>query len=212
MAEVVSITITENVGEVKLGNTILPGIYQSLEVSKKVRLDEAKVPGRSGATKQPTGFEDAEVTLELALANDDSGSALSKLKTIVQLFQGQDSLARPYVYTIVHPLLAAWGIRHVMFRDLKSRDDNQSDLIYASLVFVEHAPPTIKKEQRRPKQVPGKKQNAAQSGGVVLYADQDVLGLNPYSVPYENIDAFVREMKPGRQQTPAVDDDGVEVR
>lgn len=192
MADAMTITVTEDIGEVKLGDTVLPGIYQSLEVSRAVRMDEAKVPGRSGATKQPMGFEDAEITLALVLASDLAGSARAKLQTIAGLFQAQDKLARPYVYTVAHPLLAAWGIRHVVFQQLKSRDDNLTDLIYASLRFVEHVPVTVKKERRRKPQVlQTTVSSEAVPQGLTLYEASDVLGVNPYSVPFAEVGDFM---------------------
>lgn len=193
MAEAGTIVITENIGEVKVGDTILPGIYQSLEVSRAVRLDEKKVPGRSGTSKQPQGFEDAEITLELVLTNDHDSPAREKLRSIAGLFQGQDKLARPFVYTIAHPVLADWGIRHVVFQSLKTRDDNLYDLIYCSLRFVEHVPVTVKKERRRKPQV---LETPVATGtvpqGLTLHEESDVLGVNLYSVPFENVGDFIR--------------------
>lgn len=193
MAEAGTITITENIGEVKLGDTILPGIYQSLEVSRAVRMDERRVPGRSGSSKQPLGYEDAEVTLELVLTNDHDSPARDKLRTITGLFQATDKQARPIVYTIAHPVLADWGIRQVVFRSLKSRDDNLYDLIYCSLKFVEHVPVTVKKEQRRKPQVLERSTTTMTvPQGLTLHEESDVLGVNLYSVPFAEVGDFIR--------------------
>lgn len=195
MAEAGTIVISENIGEVKLGDTILPGIYQSLEVSRAVRMDERQVPGRSGASKQPLGYEDAEITLELVLSNDAGSPAREKLRQITALFQGQDAMARPFVYTIAHPLLADWGIRHVVFASLKTRDDNLYDLIYCSLRFVEHVPVTVQRERRRKPQILDIAGTHGSSGavpkGLTLHEESDVLGVNPYSVPFENVGDFM---------------------
>jgi hypothetical protein len=139
-------------GEVKLGDTILPGAFQSCEVRGAVAMDEQQVPGRSGASKQPLGFEDAEVTLALKLVNDEEGatpwqSAEDKLDELVSLFTGQDDLARPFVYTVSSPSLERWKIRQVVYRELRTFEDQRGGFD-AELVLTQHKPATLKKEAR----------------------------------------------------------------
>jgi hypothetical protein len=156
MADYTLLTI-EDPGEVKLGDTILPGTYQSMQVKRALRMDEQEVPGRSGASKQPLGFSDAEISLTLALHTDYGidgqpvWTAQEKKAEIVALFQQQDTLARPFVYPIASEDLNPWGIVQVVFRELVTVDDNQSDLIVVSLNFVEFKPvELVQAEDRRP--------------------------------------------------------------
>jgi hypothetical protein len=151
MATEAATLLFDAIGEVKLGDTVLPGLYQSLRVRREVHLEEKKVPGRSGKTKQPLGFGDAEISLRLAWVTDDIGTALQKMTATVAVFQAQDQQARPHVYTVAHPLLAAWGIRTVVFSTLTVEDDNTTDTITGSLELVEHHPVTLQAERRRPR-------------------------------------------------------------
>jgi hypothetical protein len=141
-------------GTFKLGDTIVPGIYQGLEISGEVALDEQAVPGRSGSSKQPLGFKDAEVTLRVMLVDDDETSAEDKLRVLVGLFKGQDAQAKPFVYRLVCPSLAAWKIDQVVFRGLRSAESSDNDVREQELVFVEHKPVTLKAEKRRSQLVP----------------------------------------------------------
>lgn len=134
-------------GQVKVGDIVLPGIYQDLEIRKAVALDEQSVPGRSGSSKQPLGFEDGEVTLLLLLVDDDDGDRANKLRAIVDVFQAQDSQARPLVYSVASPMLEAWRISQVVFRELRSHESSEWDGLEAECVFVEHRPVTQKKER-----------------------------------------------------------------
>lgn len=168
------IVITKDVGAVKVGDTVLPGLFQRMEVHRALAMDEAAVPGRSGKSKQPLGFEDADVELSVLCQEDEASTAEAKLRTIVSLFQTQDKLARPFVYEITHRLLAVWGIRKVLFHDLRTEEDNESDNLIAVLSFREHEPVTLKAEKRRPKPVV-----AAAAGGVTVF---DAFGQG-YSVP-----------------------------
>lgn len=143
------VSIDKDLGLVKLGDTILPGEYQKMTVRRALRMPESSSPGRSGSTKQPQGWEDAEISLELLLAEDDDSTVRGKMETIAGLMLAADETGRPRLYTITHWLLAAYKVRQVAFVDVEGGDDNQSDLATVTLKFVEHKPPTRKIEARR---------------------------------------------------------------
>lgn len=142
--------ITNDLGQIKLGNTLLPGVYDSCEIQGGVKLDEIDVPGQSGQSTQPQGFEDATITLRLRLINDNTSSPYDKAQTIIKLFRSMDSLAKPYVYNIVNPMTRLWGIREVIFTDLRISDSNRTDIIEAEIVLREYKPAMIKKESSVP--------------------------------------------------------------
>lgn len=137
------VEIDKEYGKVMLSGQLLPGEYQGMDVSGAVRINEEEAPGRSGKLKQATGYEDCTVTLSLLLKNDDQSSPYEKLKELVRFFRKTDKTAKPEVYTIVSHLTDAWGLDDVVFKDLKTSDPRDGDVIRASLEFVEWQSPLV---------------------------------------------------------------------
>ncbi|SHI61106.1 hypothetical protein [Halodesulfovibrio aestuarii] len=135
-------------GELRLGNTLVPGVLSRLSVDGKVRFDEAEQDGRSGKAKVPMGWEDAAVSVTLELLTDEKSSCYDKLASLTRLYQGHDSGGNPMVYRTVNAHLAARNIDEVVFDGLNSSENDQSDSITVSLRFVEHNPPIQLAEKR----------------------------------------------------------------
>ncbi|MDR3561910.1 MAG: hypothetical protein P4N59_10815 [Negativicutes bacterium] len=142
------ITITEDIGQVKLGNSILPGIFASMEVYGKLKIDEKQVPGSSGKRKQPLGFDDAEIALKLRLQSDNNSDCYTKAQQIVGIFHTVDSQAKPYVYRIVSKLTDMWNIREVLFEDLRMVDDNKDDTLRVDITLTEYRPALVLAEAK----------------------------------------------------------------
>ncbi|MCL4514155.1 MAG: hypothetical protein M1379_00950 [Firmicutes bacterium] len=143
--------ITQEYGEVKLGSTVLPGIFEAWEIDDQVKVDEMWTGG-SGKSKQPLGFEDATLTLRLRLLTDEKSTCYDKLQVIARVFKATDKQAKPFIYRIVSMLTSAYGIREVIFAGLNVAENNENDTLRASLSFTEHRPVLIRKEaQVKPK-------------------------------------------------------------
>ena len=139
--------ITDDFGQVKLDGQLLPGIFQGVEVSGALRVDEQEVPGRSGRPKQPLGFDCATITLRLKLPTDENYTCYDRLAALCRLFRAVDDKARPYVRRIVNKHCQAWGITQVVFKELRTTEDNIYDYILADLVFTEWQPVVVRKEE-----------------------------------------------------------------
>ncbi|MGE5606890.1 MAG: hypothetical protein ACM3YE_14535 [Bacteroidota bacterium] len=137
---------TNDLGEIKIGETILPGIYQSMEISGKLRFDESQMQGKSGTSKQPLGYEDAVINVSLILTTDDNFTCYDRLKVIIAVFYKVNKTGKPYVYKIVNHLTSVWGIREVLFTDIRVRDDNKKDYLVIDIVFQEYLPTIVKRE------------------------------------------------------------------
>ena len=135
-------------GEVRLDSQLLPGLFESLSIGSEVVFDEAEEDGKSGTTKTPMGWNDADLTLNLALLTDQSSSCYDKLAALNGVFKGYDNGGNPKVLTVNNPHMAARGIDQVVFKRLSSKEDNQTDKIVATLAFCEHNPPIQKVEER----------------------------------------------------------------
>lgn len=140
--------ITKETGQIKLNDTLLPGIFESMEVSGKLRFDEKSVPGSSGKRKQPLGYEDANITINVKLLTDDESTCYDKLDQLTSLFHNIDNNAKPYVYRIVNRHMTKWNIREVMFSELRTSEDNQKNIIKAAIGFVEYKPALVEAEAK----------------------------------------------------------------
>ena len=139
--------ITDDFGQIKVGDTLLPGTLQKIEVEGSVRIDDMKVPGSSGSSKQPQGFEDALIYIELLLSTDDINTCYDKLQTLVGIFKKVDKYAKPYIYRIVNKQTQVWGIKEVVFKNCRTSEDNLNDTIKATLEFKEYKPVLVKMEE-----------------------------------------------------------------
>jgi hypothetical protein len=140
--------ITADFGRVKLGDTELPGIFTQIRIKGAVRLDQVFVPGSSGKARQPMGFEPAAVSLTIRLTNDRKSTPYEKLAQLTSLFQSVDEAAKPRVYRLINKHTEAWRIRDVIYTELKTSEDNQSDTIQAELEFEEYLPVVVRAEER----------------------------------------------------------------
>lgn len=189
--------ITDDVGFVKLGGVLLPGIFEGCEIRGNVKLDEIDVPGQSGKSTQPMGFEDAVIVLKLRLNNEGGSSPYEKARTIVGLFRRMDKNAKPYVYRIVNKLASIWGIKEVIFKELVTYDANADDTLRAELTLREYKPVIVKKEAMapKPKKEDKKPEGSARKGYVESFART------------EEQDKAARQKIKEAIKSPAVDDD-----
>jgi len=75
-----------------------------------------------------------------------TSTCYDKLKIIDGLFKGKT--AHPKVYEVTGRHLSARGIRQVVFDSLSSDESDQDDTIQATITFIEHNPPVIKREKQ----------------------------------------------------------------
>lgn len=148
--------ITDDFGQMKLDSKLLPGTFEAMEITGDIVIDEVEVPGQSGKAKQAMGFGDAVISLKLRLPTDDESTAYEKLEQLNAIFQAVDAQAKPYVYRIVNKHTAARKVNQVIFKTLRSSEDNRSDLIKAELEFTEYRPIVVKKEAMAPPETPPK--------------------------------------------------------
>lgn len=139
--------ITNDFGEIKLGDNLLPGIVQQIEVDGNVRIDSEEVPGQSGASKQPQGFDDYKVTIRIALVTDDDSDCYDKVTLLEQSFKKVDAQAKPFIYRVINKHLAARGISQMVYQGLRTTDSSGTDVISAEISLLEYKPVIVKTEQ-----------------------------------------------------------------
>lgn len=139
--------ITDDFGEVKLNGIALPGIFDSLEISGEIDIDEIDVPGTSGKKKQPQGFQDASLVFRIEVLTDDESNCYDKAKQIVQTFKKTDSTAKPLVHRIVNKHAAIWDIEEVIIKNVKTRESNKDDAMIVEINMIEYEPALVQKEK-----------------------------------------------------------------
>ena len=133
--------ITET-GQIKLSGVLLPGIFREAEVEREAVIDEVDVKGRAVNPREPVGYKQGAVKLITILKDEPPASKYDQLAAIERMFKTA-SQEVPFVHTIVDAHCNARGIDTVVFSKIKSKNDNQSDLLKVTIEFVEYVPIVI---------------------------------------------------------------------
>jgi len=140
--------------EVMLGELILPVPPRQMRIRQELKIDEIDIPGRSGKIKQPVGYQDSQITIDLEICDkEETGSvskqgneysasgyaltetALERFKQIQTLFRKDRNTVQQPV-PIVSPLTEACGIQQVLIKELEIHD-NELDYISCTLNLTE---------------------------------------------------------------------------
>lgn len=135
-----TVTNTEPM-ECKLGDLVLPVPPKQMTIRQSLKIDEIEIPGRSGKIKQPVGYEDSAITIELELCHQEGNGTIVKtaqdrLKEIQTIFRPSGTAIQTPL-SIVSILTEACGIQQVLIKDLEVKDDEEYDLIHCSLSLTE---------------------------------------------------------------------------
>lgn len=170
--------ITTDLGQVKVGNMLLPGVFESLEITGSVKLDEVEIPGKEQKVTQAVGYSPARVRLTVNLLPlDDEGDCTWQIEVYQKLFRAALNQEKPGVYRIVNKHAQARNINEVIFSDLKTFEDNRSDKVLLICEFIEHVPiqiqvrpaaPATPKPAAKPKPAP---KPAVAAGGKIGMGD-----------------------------------------
>lgn len=123
----------------------LPAILDSIKISDELLVDSAETEGKSGSVKIISGWADADVIINLLLIDipKKTNEAVTPdvtrfdcLKEITGVFRQMKNGA-PRVYKLLHPHIAAWGIREFVFNKLESSESRGRRIITCSLEFDE---------------------------------------------------------------------------
>jgi hypothetical protein len=128
--------------QIKIGDLILPGFFQKMEVDAEVKIDEVDVKGKSVKPKQATGYEDGKIKLYLILQGDQQTTIYDKLLSIQNIFKQPDQQV-PLVYNVFNEHLNVRGIDKIIFKKLTSKETNKIDTLEVICEFWEYIPITI---------------------------------------------------------------------
>jgi hypothetical protein len=128
----------------------LPGILESIGVNDSLLVDSVKKEGKSGSTKVIHGWEDADVSIKITLLDDPAQkkTRFDYLAEITGWFTKVKD-GKPQVFTLNHPLLAAWGSRQFIYYSLDSSETRGKQKINCTLEFDEYDSSTGKTQERQ---------------------------------------------------------------
>jgi len=126
---------TEN-GIIKLGDTTLAGVFQSLSINGDIIVDSNSSPTSNLPRKVMRGYNDKTVSLSLLLLPTDNKSVYEHLEDLEILFRNEENHT-PKVFNIVNPHTMARNIDTVIFTSLSSSESSENEMIEVSLSFEE---------------------------------------------------------------------------
>jgi hypothetical protein len=128
----------------------LPGILESINVGDSLLVDNVQKEGKSGATKVIHGWEDADVSITVTLIDNpaEGKTRFDYLAEITGWFTKVKE-GKPRIFTLNHPLLAAWGSRQFIYYSLNSSETRGKQKISCSLEFDEYDSSTGKSQERQ---------------------------------------------------------------
>jgi len=126
--------------ECLIGSVTLPVPPRHMRIKQALKIDEIEIKGRSGKIKQPIGYQDSLITIDLEICNKEEGgkvveSARERFEQIQGMFRpSREAIQEPQ--EIVSTLTDACGIRHVLIKELEIHD-NELDYISCTLQLTE---------------------------------------------------------------------------
>lgn len=128
-------------GIIEIDGSPLPGALRRLSVGHAIIIDEIQIQDKDGHLKQPAGYDEGTVEIELTLYKDKDGpDPADQLAKIQEFFKQIEGQLKPKVHDIYNYHVWTRGIKQVLFRELRSEEDNQSDTISVTIILGEYIP------------------------------------------------------------------------
>lgn len=139
------ILISTDAGQVKVGDTLLPGIFESIEVTGAVKMDEVEIRGKEQKSTQAVSYENTRIRLTVALVPaEEGGDCYDQVAIYQKVFRKSPDQQKPGVYQLVNKHAQARNISQVVFSNFQTTEDNKSDKVLATCEFMEHVPIQVK--------------------------------------------------------------------
>ncbi|GAB6173274.1 MAG: LysM peptidoglycan-binding domain-containing protein [Desulfitobacteriaceae bacterium] len=134
--------------QIMVGSTVLPGIFESIEVEDDTQSDQVEIQGQNKKANQRVAYNPTLVRMNLKLMDDDNQTALDKLAAIRKIYRPSPTTDIPQIYRLISEEAQAHGVDQVTFASLRSRKTNLDDIIYLSLEFEEYVPIKVTVQER----------------------------------------------------------------
>ena len=159
---------------IKLGDTVLPGVVKSIEVTESAKVDEQEVEGSTVKPKQATGYEDAKVVIELIIDDTPTQGKYERYAALRRAFR-QSGQSVPQPMTIICEDTAAHGIDKVIFKQLSHRGESKKGQLTATVELWEYIPQTITAKKTSSKKSSGTKKSSSSGNSGLTKQYEDYL-------------------------------------
>lgn len=126
-----------------LGGQTFPVPPKAMRLTQSIKVDEVDIPEKSGKVKQPTGFENVEITVELEICHLEDGTgavvttAQDRVRVLQRLYrESGDALPKPH--DIVSPLTDLAGVKQVLIQTLEIGLPNDLDFYPVTMTLTEY--------------------------------------------------------------------------
>lgn len=124
---------------------VLPVPHQQMSVKQAARVDEIKIPGRSGKVKQAVGYEDTTVEINIVLVDDEKPEGIKttaneQFDIIQNAFRSRDNESLPRVFSISSRLTDRCKIKTVLFVGLSVQDKIGVNDLAVTITLTEFEP------------------------------------------------------------------------
>ncbi|GHT56840.1 hypothetical protein AGMMS50268_13280 [Spirochaetia bacterium] len=185
------LSVDSDEGIVKIGSPPeeLPGILESIEINSSLLIENASQQGRSGKVKIVQGWDDAALLITMTLL-DDPGAEKTRwdsLKQIAAIFKKVSGAGKPDVYTLNHPMIAAWGMKQVLFASLKSSEMRKRRALSISIEFEEYDSAAGVIQDRQGTAAKAKKEDPYSAAKAPVVSDRQRRGLGSLEQRYASL-------------------------
>ena len=122
-----------------------PVPHNRMRVRQEAKIDEVKIPGRSGKVKQAIGYQDSEVEIEIDLVDEEDPtgivrSAVEQFSTLQDAFRKRDKESLPRMFSIASRLTDACRIKTVLFKGLEVTEEPGNTDLKVTISLTEFEP------------------------------------------------------------------------
>lgn len=144
---------------IKVGKDYLPGIVKSIRIVEEGKLEDKK-KGKKKLSNQPTGYEPAQVEIDLILEEDSAYDLENMISQIQRLFKtsGQTKQKK---YKLTAPEVNAHGITEAYFNGISTTKEESQSWASCTLSFVAPSIAGLKIVRTKQQIAAGVSENAA---------------------------------------------------
>lgn len=124
---------------VKIDGKTLPGHFSRLVIGADIIIDELPIQDKDGHVKQPAGYNEGTIQIELILIPDD-GDVNTQLASIYSMFRKVEGQIKPDIHSISNVHANSRGITKVLFKRLESSETKEDDALRVRVELEEYVP------------------------------------------------------------------------
>ena len=127
---------------IKIDGILLPGHFRLLQVGQDIVIDEMQVQDKDGHIKQPAGYDEGKIKIEVVLIPDD-GDVNTQLASIYGLFRKVEGQIKPDIHSISNIHANSRGIKKILFNRLESTESEEDDSLAVKIELEEYVPVAV---------------------------------------------------------------------